>query len=131
MSEGERKYDLLVGFTKGSLLSAAREAASNAGMTIEAWIMEAVDYKIFKDQSANAAVVDYLMKIGHPSIWDEETEVEPCPECSAREFSAGGKSGDITCTLCGATLIKCPPEWHEFIAIHRRGTDTDKKEPWQ
>tara|TARA_R100001086_G_scaffold225250_1_gene143472 strand:+ start:247 stop:645 length:399 start_codon:yes stop_codon:yes gene_type:complete len=131
MSEGERKYDLMVGFTKGSLLSAAREAASNAGVPIDEWMMAAVEYRILRDQSANAAVADYLMRIGHPSIWDEETEVEPCPECSAREFSAGGKSGDVTCTLCGATLIKCPPEWHEFIATHRRGTDTDKKEPWQ
>jgi hypothetical protein len=127
----ERKYDLLIGFTKGSLLSAMREAASNAEMTIDAWVMAAVDYKIFRDQSANAAIVDYLVKIGHPSIWDEETEAEPCPQCSAREFSAGGKSGDVTCTLCGATLIKCPPEWHEFIATHRSGgTDTDGKEPW-
>lgn len=126
-------YDLLVGFTKGSLLSAAREAAFNAEMTIEAWIMAAVDYKILRDQSANAAIGDYLIKIGNPSIWDEETEAEPCPQCSAREFSAGG-GRDVTCTLCGATLIKRPPEWDEFIAGHlegRRGDDRDKKEPWQ
>jgi hypothetical protein len=90
MSEGQRKYDLLVGFTKGSLLSAAREAAFNAEMTIEAWIMEAVDYKILRDQSVNAVVADYLIKIGHPSIWDEDTPAYPCPQCSAREFSAGG-----------------------------------------
>jgi len=129
----ERKYDLLVGFTKGSLLSQAREAASKAGITIEAWIMAAVSYKILRDQSANAAIVDYLMRIGHPSIWDEETPAEPCPQCSAREFSAGG-GRDVTCTLCGATLIKRPPEWDEFIAGHQRewrGGDRDEKEPWQ
>ena len=126
-------YDLVIGFTKGSLLSAMREAASNAEMTIDAWVMAAVDYKILRDQSANAPIVDYLMRIGHPSIWDEETEAEPCPQCSAREFSAGG-GRDVACTLCGATLIKCPPEWDEFkkdiIASHR-GDDRDKKEPWR
>ena len=133
----ERKYDLVIGFTKGSLLSAMREAASNAEMTIDAWVMAAVDYKILRDQSANAPIVDYLMRIGHPSIWHEETEAEPCPQCSAKEFLAEdgvGGSGDVTCTLCGATLIKRPPEWDEFIAGYQkryRGGDGDKKEPWQ
>ena len=130
----ERKYDLVIGFTEGSLLSQAREAASKAGITIEAWIMAAVSYKILRDQSANAVIVDYLMKIGHPSIWDEETPAEPCPQCSAREFKKGGESGDVTCTLCGATLIKCPPEWHEFKALHQKGwreDDRDEREPWQ
>jgi|UniRef100_UPI0030EDC98A hypothetical protein len=127
----ERKYDLLVGFTKGSLLSQMRVSASNAGMDVEAWIMEAVKYGVLRGESANTAIADYLMKIGHPSIWDEETPAEPCPQCSAKEFSAGG-GRDVTCTLCGATLIKRPPEWDEFIATHRsRGTDTDEKEPWQ
>jgi|TARA_R110001606_G_scaffold240007_2_gene388084 hypothetical protein len=127
----ERKYDLLVGFTNGSLLSQMRVSASNAGMDVEAWIMEAVKYGVLRGESANTAIADYLMKIGHPSIWDEETPAEPCPQCSAKEFSAGG-GRDVTCTLCGATLIKRPPEWDEFIATHRsRGTDTDEKEPWQ
>lgn len=127
----ERKYDLLVGFTKGSLLSQMRVSASNAGMDVEAWIMEAVKYGVLRGESANTAIADYLMKIGHPSIWDEETPAEPCPQCSAKEFSAGG-GRDVTCTLCGATLIKRPPEWDEFISTHRsRGTDTDEKEPWQ
>ena len=127
----ERKYDLLVGFTKGSLLSQMRVSASNVGMDVEAWIMEAVKYGVLRGESANTAIADYLMKIGHPSIWDEETPAEPCPQCSAKEFSAGG-GRDVTCTLCGATLIKRPPEWDEFIATHRsRGTDTDEKEPWQ
>ena len=131
MSEGQRKYDVLAGFTKGSLLSRMRVSASNAGMDVEAWIMEAVKYGVLRGESANTAIADYLMKIGHPSIWDEETPAEPCPQCSAKEFSAGG-GRDVTCTLCGATLIKRPPEWDEFIATHRsRGTDTDEKEPWQ
>tara|TARA_R110000751_G_scaffold293594_2_gene401259 strand:- start:938 stop:1342 length:405 start_codon:yes stop_codon:yes gene_type:complete len=134
MSEGQRKYDLLVGFTKGPLLSQVREAASHAGVTIEAWIMAAVNYRVLRDQSANAAISDYLIRIGHPSIWDDGTPAEPCPQCSAQEFSAGG-GRDVTCTLCGATLIKCPPEFHEFIAGHRgdvsRGPDADEKEPWQ
>ena len=126
----ERKYDLLVGFTNGSLLSQMRVSASNAGMDVEAWIMEAVKYGVLRGESANTAIADYLMKIGHPSIWDEETPAEPCPQCSAKEFSAGG-GRDVTCTLCGATLIKRPPEWDELLARHRRGTDTDKREPWQ
>ena len=126
-----REYDLVVGFTKGSLLSSAREAAREAGVPIDEWIMAAVQYRILRDQSANATIADYLMRIGHPSIWDEETPAEPCPQCSAREFSAGG-GRDVTCTLCGATLIKRPPEWDEFIATHRSGgTDTDEREPWQ
>jgi hypothetical protein len=126
---------MIIDLDEGPLFSAASEAASNAGMTIDAWIMAAVDYKILRDQSANAAIGDYLIKIGNPSIWDEETEAYPCPQCSAKEFSAGGKDGDVTCTLCGATLIKRPPEWDEFIAGYRgdirRGTDADGKEPWQ
>ena len=125
---------MIIDLDEGPLFSAASEAASNAGMTIEEWVFLAMRYMIIRDKSANAAIADYLMKIGHPSIWDEETPAEPCPQCSAKEFSAGGESGDVTCTLCGATLIKCPPEWHEFKARHQkgwRGNDRDEKEPWQ
>jgi hypothetical protein len=131
MSEGQRKYDVLAGFTKGSLLSRMRVSASNAGMDVEAWILEAVKYGVLRSESVNGAIADYLLKIGHPSIWDEETDVVPCPECSSQEFSVGGRDGDVTCTLCGATLIKCPPEWHDFMDTYRKGDDTDKKEPWE
>jgi len=124
---------MIIDLDEGPLFSAASEAASNAGMTIEEWVSLAMRYMIIRDKSANAAIADYLMKIGHPSIWDEETPAEPCPQCSATEFSAGG-GRDITCTLCGATLIKRPPEMDEFIARHQREwrwDDRDEKEPWQ
>ena len=127
---------MIIDLDEGPLFSAASEAASNAGMTIEEWVSLAMRYMIIRDKSANAAIADYLMKIGHPSIWDDGTPAERCPQCSATEFSADwGGGGDVTCTLCGATLIKCPPEWDEFIADHRRdvsrGPDADKKEPWE
>ena len=91
---------MIIDLDEGPLFSAASEAASNAGMTIEEWVSLAMRYMIIS---------------------------------SATEFSAGG-GRDVTCTVCGATLIKRPPEMDEFIARHQREwrwDDRDEKEPWQ
>lgn len=124
MADDER---VVINF-EGELLAMMRIAATKGEVDITTWVADAIRYKIAIEESANSAIAEYLIKIGHPRIFEDGVESLSCPDCSSREFSAGGEDGDVTCLLCGKTLIKCPPEWHEFVALHRDGAGGDEGE---